>query len=153
MVLPTYATTQEEKAELFEASSTFTPEDRAIAQAKAKKLWDEHMAIVGIECPIITGSPKQIDWAQNLWAHFIGGAHPKFKENDIRLFCQSYSAKLAKFWIDNRSEVINRFSGETNHRLENAIAAKIADMKHEASVTAVMSSRSDSEFKAKARRF
>ena len=145
-MLPTYASTQEEKDELFQASTDGNSEARkAIATIERQK----HMAIVTLTCPINeeSGTPKQVDWAVKIWKYFIGGAKFKgFDADDIKLFCTSYQAKTARFWIDNGKD-------NFDDRLENAIASKIAEMKRDRQLTLKSESKSDTEFRTMARRF
>jgi hypothetical protein len=139
MLLQTTQTTPAEKAQLFQASDNLTPETREAIKAEALQKWQEHMEIIGIDCPIDRqiGRPsnKQFDWAVNNWHYFIGSAHPEFCADDIKLFCSSIQSKNFRFWIDNRSATTCHIRGTTDRRLETAIAAKIAEMKADIAAT------------------
>lgn len=151
MTTPTYGITQEEKDELFQASTDGNSEARRI---EANKAWTNHMAIVkGIKCPIATGTPKQLKWAIDIWEDFTASANAEgFLAEDVKLFCQTHRAKTARFWIENRSQPDPR-TCYSDRRLQKAIAAEIAEIKRDQQAQIKSESMTEPELRTLARRF
>lgn len=150
MLLPTFDLSKEEKDEFFALSTDDGYEAR---QEAAHKAWQNHMAILKMECPIANGSPKQIDWAVKIFASFTASADAEgFKHEDLILFFATYRAKHSKFWIDNRSQK-NPMTGYSDRRLQKTIAAEIAELKRDQQLTLKNESKTEAEKRSLARRF
>lgn len=145
-MITTIALPEDLKKEFFALSTDDQYEARQEAGRIALR---NHMAILKMECPIANGSPKQIDWAIEIFKSFTASANAEgFKHEDLVLFFATYRAKHAKFWIDNRSEK-NPYTGYSDRKLQKAIAREIGELKREAAIAPMP----EDQLRAKARRF